>query len=390
MPVARSLGVVGAVTYPRRLDSSSGDVRTYSALAEYFESITVIAQTGRLVPHRQRVGKVLYILLPRLPRPIDIFAFPLAAMLIAFTLYLRGIRTWSFSDPLRSGLVCLAMRWLPRARLVVQVQGQLLHMPSDRFGKATSLVEALSRYVIRRADMVRVVSRDIARTVIAAGVEPGRVALVRSRCDTELFDPDRSKTAGSVMRGSLPGNPTHPIVGFAGTLNASKGLDVLVTAVGLLAKRRPVRVAVAGDGPLRKEVEEALVSGSPIILLGHLPAADVPRFLAAIDVLAVPSYDEGLPRVVLEAMAMQVPVVASNVGGIPEAIEQDVTGILVPVGDAQALASALGRVIDDDALASRLGEAARRRVLDEFEAQAGLRQFAAIHGATDAVRPVAA
>lgn len=388
--MTRRLGVVGSVVYPSRLDASSGDVRTWSTLSQYFDSIAVIAQTRGLVPRRQRVGAVLYVLLPRLPRPVDVFAFPLGATLVAFTLYLRGTRTWSFSDPLRSGLVCLAMRLLPRTRLVVQVQGQLLNMPSDRFGRTTGLVEALSRFVIRKADTVRVVSRDIARNVIASGVEPDRVALVPSRCDTELFDPDRWKTAGSVMRKSLPGDPTHPIVGFAGTLNASKGLDVLVAAVTMLAKHRPIRVALAGDGPLRNDVEEAVVSGSPITLLGQLPAADVPRFLAAIDVLAVPSYDEGLPRVVLEAMAMQVPVVASNIGGIPEAVEQDSTGILVPVADAEALASALRRVLDDDELASRLGEAARRRVLDEFEAQASLRHFAAIHGATDPVRPVAA
>jgi glycosyltransferase involved in cell wall biosynthesis len=275
------------------------------------------------------------------------------------------------------------MRRLPGVRLVVQVQGQLLRMPSDRFGSATSLVQAFSRFVIRRADAVRVVSANIAQDAAASGVARERIALVPSRCDTELFHPDRWMTAGRTMRRSFPPPHESPVVGFVGTLNRSKGLDVLLSAAELLAaQRRPVRFAVAGDGPLRKELEEAAISAElRIALLGRLPTADVPCFLAAIDVLAVPSYDEGLPRVVLEAMAMRVPVVASDVGGIPDAIEHETNGLLVPVGDANALASALSRVLDDPALASGLGDAGRSRVLDDFEAGVGLRRFAELHGA---------
>jgi glycosyltransferase involved in cell wall biosynthesis len=84
---------------------------------------------------------------------------------------------------------------------------------------------------------------------------------------------------------------------------------------------------------------------------------------------------------VLEAMAMRVPVVASDVGGIPEAVEHGVNGLLVPSGDADALCDSLGRLIDDPDLARRLGAAARQRVLDEFEAQSGWRLIAAVHGA---------
>jgi glycosyltransferase involved in cell wall biosynthesis len=84
---------------------------------------------------------------------------------------------------------------------------------------------------------------------------------------------------------------------------------------------------------------------------------------------------------VLEAMAMRVPVVASDVGGIPEAVQDAINGLLVPSGDADALAESLSRMIDDPALARRLGAAARQRVLDDFEAQSGWRLIAAVHGA---------
>lgn len=383
----RLLGVVGTVLYPASMDPESGDVQTWSAIGEYFDEITVIAQTRGVHPRSKRIGNVLYILLPQFPRPVDVLAFPFGAMLISLVLYGRGVRTWAFSDPLRSGLVSLAIGRLPGVRIVVHLQGQLLRMPSDRFGRATVLVEALSRVVTRRADTVRVVSRATAREAAAAGVAPSRIAVVPSRCDTELFDPERWGEAGQAVRASLPGDPASPVVGFLGSFNASKGVDVLVRGASKLAQRRPIRLAVAGDGPLREQLENAAAHAVlPIALLGRLPHSDVPRFLAAVDVLAVPSYDEGLPRVVLEAMAMRVPVVASGVGGIPEAVEDCSSGLLVPPGDAAALAAALDRVLDDPPLASRLGNAGRRRVLDEFDARNGWRRLAAVHGSDASLR----
>jgi glycosyltransferase involved in cell wall biosynthesis len=370
------------VIYPAALDPSSGDVQTWSAIGAYFEDVTVIAQTAGLHPRRERVGNVLYILLPQLPRAVDLVAFPLGASLVGFAFYVDGIRTWSCSDPLRSGLVGLAMRLLPGVRLVVHVQGQLLRMPRNRFGRATALVEALSGFVVRRADTVRVVSREIAREAVAAGVLSDRIAIVPARCDTDLFNPDRWLEAGREMRSSFPGDPASPVVGFLGTLNASKGVDVLVKACSNLAQHRPFRLAVAGDGPLRQELQNAADrSGSPIAILGRLSPSDIPRFLASVDVLAMPSYDEGLPRAVLEAMAMRVPVVASNVGGIPEAVQNGDTGLLVPPGDPELLAGALGLVLNDPEFASRLGDAGRRRVLEDFDAPSGWHRLAALFGA---------
>jgi glycosyltransferase involved in cell wall biosynthesis len=381
--MSRRLGVVGAIVYPAVLDPRSGDVRTWTEVGAHFDDIIVIAQTAGPRPRFEKVGNVAYVLLPRLPRFIDLFAFPLEATIVAAAAYARGVRTWSFSDPLRSGVVCLALGFLPRTHLVLHLQGQLLRMPSDRFGRATAPVKTWARLVARRADTIRAVSRDIAREAAAAGVKPSRVVVVPSRCDTGFFDPDRWRDASQTMRASLRGDPKSAVVGFVGSLNGSKGLDVLVAACALVAARQPLRLAVAGDGPLREELETTAARRRlPIVLLGRLPSAEVPCFLAAIDVLAAPSYDEGLPRALLEAMAMGVPVVASEVGGIPEAVHDGITGLLVPPGDAEALACALIRVLDDRDFATHLGAAGRRRVLDEFDAHSGWRRLAAVHGAT--------
>jgi glycosyltransferase involved in cell wall biosynthesis len=375
------LGVVGAVTYPEVLDERQGDARTWSGMARYFDDIAVIASTPGRWPRGERIGRVKYILVPKLPRALDVVAFQVAASISALLLRLDGVRVWAASDPLRSTLALLPVAALPGTRMVVHVQGQLFNLPRTRFGFLTPVVEVVSRIMARRADLVRAVSTQIAADAVQAGVDPHKVVVVGSRCDTGLFDPARWKAEAAVLRARLPGDPHAPVIGFLGSLNGSKGIDVLRDAVLELNGSRPVRLAVAGDGPLRSLLEEA--AGIPrapsISLLGRLPALDVPRFLGAVDILVLPSYDEGLPRAVLEGMSMARPVVASAVGGVPELIQHGVNGLLVPPGDRAALVQALTSLIEDEALRAELGQRARQAAM-RFDIEEGLRRLAAVHG----------
>ena len=118
---------------------------------------------------------------------------------------------------------------------------------------------------------------------------------------------------------------------------------------------------------LRAEADRLGVADR-VVFAGHRD--DVPALLAGCDVFCLPSTREGLPLVVLEAMAQRKPVVASAVGGTPELVVNGETGLLVPPGDAEALAQALIRVLEDPALASRLGNAGRERVVTEFSLRA--------------------
>jgi glycosyltransferase involved in cell wall biosynthesis len=375
------LGVVGAVTYPEVLDERQGDAQTWAGMARYFDDIAVIAGTRGWWPRHERLGRVRYLLLPRFPRGLDLMVFPIAASIVALLLRLAGVRLWAASDPLHSALALLPVAALPRTRMVVHVQGQLLNMPRTRFGVLTPVVEAVSRTMARRADVVRAVSSQIAADAVRAGVHPHRVVVIGIRCDTGLLDPARWKAEGAALRAGLPGDPDAPVIGFLGSLNGSKGLDVLRDAVLDVNASRPVRLAVAGDGPLRPLLAQAagIAGGPSISLLGRLPGLDVPSFLSAVDLLALPSYDEGLPRAVLEAMAMTCPVVASEVGGVPELIQHGVNGLLVPPGDRAALVEALKSLIDDEALRARLGRRARQDAM-RFDIEEGLRRLAAAHG----------
>ncbi len=158
------------------------------------------------------------------------------------------------------------------------------------------------------------------------------------------------------------------IVAMVGRLQHVKGHDVMLAALPLLkAEGRAVKLAIVGQGERR----EALVAqmhrlglDEDVIFVGY--RENVGARLEAFDVIAAPSRYEGLSLAVIEAMAARRPVVATRVGGNPEAIEDGLSGLLVPPEDPAALAAACGRLLDDPAFAARLGAAARERVENEF------------------------
>jgi len=149
-----------------------------------------------------------------------------------------------------------------------------------------------------------------------------------------------------------------------------KGVERIIR---LLPELSDTRLLVAGDGHLRAKLEaiaHSLGVASRVIFLGNVPHSSVHCYLARADAFVLNSTYEGLPHVVLEAMAAGLPVVATNAGGTGEVVEHDVTGLLVPVGDQAALKAAIERLWRDPALGRRLADAAliRSRVHFDFEA----------------------
>lgn len=141
----------------------------------------------------------------------------------------------------------------------------------------------------------------------------------------------------------------------------------LVRALGHLPPS--VHAVFAGDGPLLPALQrlaESVGVTARAHWLGH--RKDVPRLLRSVDVFCLPSHMEGLGTSVLDAMAAEAPVVAARAGGIPEMVEPEISGLLVPPGDPHALARALGRVLESPDLAARLRDGGSRRV-EEFSAE---------------------
>jgi glycosyltransferase involved in cell wall biosynthesis len=248
------------------------------------------------------------------------------------------------------------------------------------------LYEWLDRLCLRWPGMDRVVcvSQGQADRVLAAGVNPRRVVVIRNAIQTDRFarpDPVYRER----LRGLLP-RRCHRIVGAAGRLSPDKGFGVLVeAALRVVREERSAGFVLFGDGPLREDLCRAVAAAGlsdRFVLAGFHD--DLDRFMPFFDVLALPSYNEGLPNVVLEALAAGVPVVATAVGGTPEVVEDGVTGYLVPPGDAGVLAERILDLLGFEANRRRLGRRGQERVRREFTfaAQAGQyeRLFAELTG----------
>jgi phosphatidyl-myo-inositol dimannoside synthase len=270
---------------------------------------------------------------------------------------------WLRARALARGSDVLHAHWIPaglialagtRRPVVVTVWGSdlaLLRVP---------LLGALARRLLARAARVVAVSETMARELAVLGMAPEQLEVVLTAIDPPAA-PAEDRDA---LRRALALPAAQTIALFLGRLSPVKGPDVLMEAVGLLAGRHPSATFVfAGEGQLRSPLQDAArrlgVEGQ-VRFVGQVPREDVPRYLTACDLLVLPSRSEGLPHAVLEAMAFGLPVVASAVGGVPEVVQDGVTGALVAPDDPAALAAALDPLLADADRRHRYGEAGLR------------------------------
>lgn len=174
-----------------------------------------------------------------------------------------------------------------------------------------------------------------------------------------------------------------PLVLAVGQLREKKGFRHLIDAAALLADRT-FDVVIAGDGPLRAELQaqvDSLGLGEKVRLLGAVPHERILELMQAATVFVLPAVvaadgdRDGIPNVILEAMAMELPVVATRHSGIPEAVIDRETGLLVDVGDPAALAEAIVRVLDDADDAARMGKEGRALVASRFDLERNVSQL---------------
>lgn len=238
----------------------------------------------------------------------------------------------------------------------------------------------LERYCSKFTDAVVFVSEaDLATGRRLRLAKPAKLRLVRNGIDcsglvTEEFARRAAGLWGVVPQGS-------PLIGTVARLHRQKGVTFLLrAAAAILAGRPEGRVIVAGGGELEDDLlREIRTLGleQRVLLLGE--RTDAREILSLLDVFVLPSLWEGLPLVLIEAAALGKPIVATSVDGSREIITDGQTGLLVPAGDPAALAAAVRRLLDDSALASRLGEAARVSIPPRFTLEAMIAGYAELY-----------
>ena len=258
----------------------------------------------------------------------------------------RGADTWGGLAAKLAGVPCVLSRRVdnPESRLAVAIKYRLY-------------------------DHVITISEGIRQVLLSEGLAPGKVSCVRSAVDATPYLAPVDRAAFCAEFG-LPADAL--VAGVVAQLIPRKGHRYLLAALPALLARHPrLQVLIFGQGPLeaelRAEVEAAGLAGA-VHFTGF--RHDLPRWLGGLDLLVHPADMEGLGVSLLQASAAAVPIVTSRAGGLPEAVQDGVTGILCPPGDVAALGAAIDRLAGDPALRARYGAAGRARILAEFSIDA--------------------
>jgi glycosyltransferase involved in cell wall biosynthesis len=240
-------------------------------------------------------------------------------------------------------------------------------------GRASLL--QLQRLAYRAADRVVANSQAAAEQLVAEGVPRARIVVIANGIDLQPFAAPRASATG-------------PVITTVANLRAGKGHEVLLRAAEIVLRKRPdVRFQFVGDGTLKAALQEqALGLGidGAVSFLGH--RADVVELLRGSTAFAFPSFMEAFPNGLMEAMAAELPVVATQVGGIPELIDHGRNGLLVPAGDPEALAGGLMQVLDEPGLASALASAARATIEQRYSFERMVSDFETLYEETLALR----
>lgn len=295
---------------------------------------------GRLteVPAHERIDGLevahpRYLFVPRLP--VASAALYAASLLPALWRRRRAdvlLGAWAYPD----GAAAVILGELLGLPTVVKVHGSDLNVVAQ-----LPSVRAQLQALLPRATRVVAVSRPLGDALRGLGVADGRIAVVANGVDATLFHPrDRARCRAEL---GLPANGR--LLVYVGRLVHDKGMRELLEAFARLAPAHPeLSLVLVGDGAARAECQtRADAIGAQVRLVGARPLDEIPRWLGAADLFVLPSWYEGTPNVLLEALACGRRAVASDVGGVPDVMTSPALGELVPARDVAALATALER-----------------------------------------------
>jgi glycosyltransferase involved in cell wall biosynthesis len=267
------------------------------------------------------------------------------------------VRVWHGHD-YKTNVLGLLLQLYHPMRLVSTVHGWVHHTWRTR------LYYFIDRMALRHYERIICVSEDLVARCRRAGVPASRIMLIENGIDVGDFCRSRSPAEARADLGLAP----LPTIGAVGRLSAEKGFDILIRAVDrMLTSGIETQLIIAGDGPDRESLSRLigkLGREDRIRLLGY--RGDLVPFYESINVYALSSYREGFPNVLLEAMAMEVPVVATRINGVPSLITPGNTGEVVEPGSVEQLADALGRLLGNAGQRAKYAVTGRKLVETKF------------------------
>ncbi len=314
---------------------------------------------------------VHYVSLP-FKRGIDFFGIPRAIFKLYRLFNRECFDIVQYSTP-NAAFYASTAAWLAGVKVRLYAQWGIRYVGFH--GVPRKLFKILERWCCRFSTIIEPDSLSNLEVSVKEGLYPrnkGRVIWNGSACGVNLerFDINRKNEWRNEYRKKINLEPHHLVIGFVGSIRRDKGCNELISACRSFFGDMPdTRLLLVGDKHFCETIDRDLrdwVASFPQVI--HIPPNnEIPQYLACMDIFTLPSYREGFGMVVVEAEAMGVPVVVSNVPGPIDAIRNEETGLVVPVKDAKALADALQTLLRDKGKRLVFGEAASAFVRDNFE-----------------------
>lgn len=354
---------IHATLLTERLDPSRYESRLLAG-SEGEEEGSYLDLQGREVPGLQRV--------PELGRAIrggqDIAAFrTLSRVMREFRPHIVHTHT------AKAGTLGRLAAWLRGVPIIVHTYHG--HVLQGYFGAAaTRGIIATERFLARRSSCLVTVSEQVRREILERGIgRPDRFVVVPLGFDLQPFAHAESRRGELRRELNLPADA--PVAGIVARLVPIKAHEVFIDAAARIAAARPDAIfLIVGDGERRQELETLIERHGLTARTRFLGwRGDLDRIYADLDIVVLTSRNEGSPVALIEAMAAARPVVSTAVGGVADVVTDDVTGLLAPRDDANAIATAVIDLLADPARAARLGAEARARVLPRYDGHRLLR-----------------
>lgn len=373
------LCIIAKVVWSSSIKDNHLNLTPVKILSPDFDRIYLIVQSpdsAQYISHHRNI--IVFHLPHKKNRVFDYLYFIFRAFIIGVKLNSRArIDIFDASEAIAGGIAAAALKLITKSKMMLHLQGELLNLPEDHLSKTkVRQIHFIVSLVSRFADRIRCVSESVLENAKKAGISKKKLVYIPARCDASNFNPDTNKPAEylRVKHGTIG----KKVVMFIGTFSIHKGLTYLLQAFSRVAKENTETVLMlVGSGGLENELldlSNTLGIKDKVIFCGKVPYTEIPDYLFIADVFAFPSIDEGLPRAVMEAMSMQVPVVASRVGGIPELIVHKENGLLVNPGDTEGLAEAINYLLHDKA-APRMAVNARNTILNNYNFDKSLKKY---------------
>jgi len=279
--------------------------------------------------------------------------------------------------------------WLFTANTWGRIAGILAHIPvivgaerRAQFGKRGFFSRKINKILTHITDIMAVNAHSIKDYLVnIEGINPDKVVVVRNWFDFEKFDEALRRANVSQMRKEFGIGEGDIVVCTVARLAEQKDHATLLKAARIVLDRESrVKFLLVGDGPLREELEalrKSLHLENGVIFAGR--REDIPEILAACDIVALSSIREGLPNALIEGMAAGKPIVATNIDGNVELVKDGENGFIVPPKEPQLFAEALLKLVQDEGLRGRMGQAARKFVEENFDRQKAIERLLEVY-----------